>query len=104
MEVNPTVIDNNIQVSQEQFWQEQMKLKLASGLSRSAYCRKHNLICSRFAYWEKKLSQSTCSKLLPVKLDLAVKPNVLCSLVLKNGDELRIHDQLVLPTVLALLR
>ena len=96
-------------IENEQFWSEQIKLKKASGLSRSAYCRQHNLICSRFAYWENKLmSQSQPTpQLLAVKLHsntqtISQPAKTLCSLDFKNGYKLNIHDQTVIPLLLSL--
>lgn len=98
-------------IDNEQFWHEQIKLKEASGLSRAAYCRQHDLICSRFAYWEKKLMTQTQAtpQLLAVKLHSSAQTitqqvKTLCSLVFKNGHELKIHDQDVLPLLLSLWR
>ena len=97
-------------VSNEQYWNEHIRLKQESGLSRIAYCRLNELICSRFAYWENKLklqSQPTTS-LLAVKLSSSAltisQPNTLCSLAFKGGHELKIHDQTVLPLLLSLFR
>lgn len=87
----------------EKFWQEHIKLKEESGLSRASYCRKHDLICSRFAYWERKLSQFITAKLLPIKLESTTVKTTLCTLVLKNGNELKIHDLTILPNLLIIL-
>jgi hypothetical protein len=103
MDINAQTINHIPQVSLEEFWQEQIKQKLASGLSRAAYCKKHNLTCSRFAYWEKKLAQPV-NGLLPVQLNPTfAKVSALCTLILKNGNQLEVHDPVVLPTLVSLL-
>lgn len=91
-------------ISRAQFWQEQVKLKQESGLSRADYCRKHNLVCSQFTYWERKLDQPA-AQLVPVKLEQsAIKSEVVCTLILKDGTELKIHEAGVLPILLSALR
>jgi hypothetical protein len=102
MDSCPSIL-NTSPADLEQYWLEQIKLKQASGLSRAAYCRKHNLVCSRFAYWENKLSKPI-TQLLPVTLNPAsVKADTLCTLRFKSGNELKIHDSAILPTLLSLL-
>lgn len=81
-------------ISRAQYWQEQIKLKQESGLSRTAYCRKHNLVCSQFTYWERKLDQPT-AQLIPVKLEHSA---------IKDGTELKIYEARVLPILLSALR
>lgn len=102
-----SVINITTETDPTQFWQEQIKLKQASGLSRRAYCREHGLIHSRFAYWEHKLTKGSLlssQKLLPITIEaIALQTSVLCSLRFKNGSELKIHDPVVLSTVISLL-
>lgn len=96
----------------ELFWREHIQLKQESGLSRAAYCRQHELICHRFAYWESKLipNYRTKTQLISVKLKpqfanctLAQPATILCSLELKNGQQLKVHDASVLPLLISLL-
>ena len=42
---------SNQPIQNKQYWQEQIKLKRESGLSRAAYCKKHDLSYHTFAYW-----------------------------------------------------
>jgi hypothetical protein len=85
------------------FWQEQIELQRTSGLSRSAYCRKHNLVVCRFSYWERKLTKST-TKLLPVTLNpIEARADTICTLVLRNGNQLKIHDLAILQSLLSIL-
>lgn len=105
---------HNNQVSSkylEQFWREHIKLKKESGLSGAAYCRQHQLISHQLYYWESKLRLpiESESPFIAVKLDshsipfVSVAPLVLCSLELKNGQQLKIHDAAVLPLLISLL-
>jgi len=102
--------------TKEQFWNEHILLKRKSGLSRSFYCRKHKLNCDNFAYWEQKYDKAilSTSKLLPIKLDAGksepinmtgvISNNILlCALTLKNGNELKVYDKSVIPTLLSAL-
>lgn len=92
----------------EQYWNEQVKLKQASGLSRIAYCKKYDVVLSRFAYWEQKFTPSS-TPLLPVKLTLPAKPDsskqaqILCTLLFKSGTELKIYDKAIIPVLLSSL-
>lgn len=99
---SPSIL-NTSSADLEQFWQDHIKFQQESGLSQAAYCRNHNLVCSRFSYWKKKLTQPAI-KLLPVTLtQSSVKADVLCTLILTSGNELKIHDLTVLPTLISIL-
>jgi len=101
-----SIVDNSKALSRAQFWQEQVRLKQESGLSRADYCRKHGLVCSQLTYWERKLDQPAV--LVPVKVEEAqsrIRPEVVCTLVFGGGIELKIHDAgVVLPILLSSLR
>lgn len=93
----------------ERFWKKHAKRMQESGLSRMGYCRKHQLSHDQFAYWLRKWrKEEASSKLLPVQLKEppvtheAPAPEALCTLVFKNGNELKIHTQDVLPMLLSL--
>ena len=94
----------------EQYWQEQIQLKQESGLSRAAYCKKHDLSYHKFVYWEQKKAQRKKSQLLPVKLiatqdyDSGAKSKVLCSILLKSGHKLKVYDQSMLPMLISMLK
>lgn len=96
--------------SLEQYWQEQIKLKRESGLSRAAYCKKHDLSYHTFAYWEQKKSMRQASQLLPVKLiqphdgNSEAKSKTLCSVLLKTGHKLKVYDQSMLPMLISMLK
>jgi transposase-like protein len=92
----------------EQFWKEHAKRQRESGLSIVAYCRKHQLNYDQFGYWRQKWRQQTAaSRLLPVHLNQTPKiadssrSDTLCTLVFKNGHELKVHDKSVFPMLLS---
>ena len=102
---------NTVTTDKEQFWKEHAKYHLGSGLSIIAYCRKHQLNYDQFCYWRQKWRQQTATlKLLPVHLNKSPKVTVttykqsetVCTLVFKNGHELKIHDKTVLQLLLSL--
>jgi hypothetical protein len=97
-------------VEKEQFWKEHTRIQKESGLSKIAYCRQHELNYARFCYWLRKW-KSTPPKLVPIKLKSdekqfpanALTTPLLCTLALKNGNVLKIHDKEVLPLILSIL-
>ena len=101
---------DNLPRQNEQFWIEQIKLKRESGLSRAAYCKKHDLSYHTFAYWEQKKAMRKTSQLLPVKLiqphdaNTEAKSKILCSVLLKSGHKLKVHDQSMLPMLISMLK
>ena len=93
----------------EAFWQDHYSIQQSSGLSRAAYCRKHAINYDRFTYWVCKWRIDQRDTLIPVKIKtsfaarLADQSNLLetlCTLDLKNGHRLRIHDNSVLSLLL----
>lgn len=97
--VREITITRELVTEKEQIWQEHIKVQKESGLSRKAYCVKHHLNYDQFGYWVNKWrQQQPIPKLLPVHLNRpAPKPVTLCTLVFKNGAELKVHDQSILP-------
>ena len=91
------------------FWQNHFKQQKESGLSRVEYCKQHQLSYVRFGYWLGKLQEQPSSTLLPIHLDITQSspgiavPHAVCTLILKNGCELKIHDKSVLPILLTTL-
>lgn len=98
----------------EIFWKNHQSNFAASGLTRVAYCRKNSVHYNRFTYWRKKLTERSlkslgdkrklASKRTPL-LPVQVKPQInqsglLCSLTLKNGLSLQIHDPMVVSFIL----
>lgn len=100
----PSVV-NTSPAELTEFWQQQVKQQQASGLSYAKYCHLHNLSYCRFLYWNKKLRQAAAPvELMPVVVQAAAsKPGVLATVLFKNGKQLQIHDQSILPVLLASL-
>ena len=89
-------------VEDEQFWKRHAELHKASGLTRTNYCRLHNVNYDRFGYWLGKWSQQS-SSLVAIKLkpkDEPIKQTTLCTLSFGNGRVLQIHDQQSLSYIL----
>jgi hypothetical protein len=94
----------------KQFWKEHAALQIESGLSRKAYCYKHQLNYDQFYYWLRK-EKHTAPRLLPVKLQQTteqpsvspVTDRVLCTIKLRDGSILKIHDKSILPLILSTL-
>jgi hypothetical protein len=108
----PQAPANKNGATQEQFWREHAAKQKESGVSKSAYCRKHQLNYDRFYYWLRKEKPATGSQqLVPVRINPTAEPSVpksittpvLCTLVLRNGDVLQIHDKSILPLILSRL-
>lgn len=102
--VSPITAIRNTASEKELFWKEHAKRQRQSGLSRKAYSLEHQLNYDQFGYWEHKWRlQNGVSRLLPVHLNCPentseiLKPKTICTLIFKNGHELKIHDQSILP-------
>ena len=90
-------------IENEAFWRQHLNLQKSSGLSRTAYCRQHGLNYDRFGYWINKWNHGYSDKLLPVKFKTEINPIsevILCTLDLKNGRCLKIHDIQALAIIL----
>lgn len=94
--------DKQTQVEDEAFWKnhyEQLKL---SGISRAQYCRINQLNYDRFGYWLSKWSAKTTS-FVSVKIKEQNKTetqSVLCTITLRAGSEIKIHDLSALSFIL----
>jgi hypothetical protein len=98
----------------EVFWKKHIETHLTSGLSKRSYCKENRINYARFFYWIKKFSQQpksstlTSNQLLPVQLirtnpsAVINKKEIQCTLVLKNGCELRINDHQSLSQILTM--
>ena len=89
-------------VENEEFWKRHAELHKASGLTRTNYCRLHNVNYDRFGYWLSKWSHQS-SSLVAIKLkpkDESIRQATLCTLSLSNGRTLQIHDQQSLSYIL----
>lgn len=95
---------------QEQIFKEHAAKQKDSGLSRLAYCREHQLNYDHFNYWFRK-KKKEAHQLVPVKLSQPDEPTsftsitatVLCTLTLRSGSVLQIHDKGILPLILSAL-
>lgn len=78
----------------------------ASGLTRSKYCRQNKLNYDQFSYWLKKqlCNKNKSTKLVSVKVKPDSQPtaaqSILCTLNLKSGHCLKIHDISALSIIL----
>jgi hypothetical protein len=90
-------------IENEAFWKQHYQSLKASGISRSAYCRQHNLNYDRFGYWISKWNNSHSDKLVTIKLkpqNPTPEHSILCTLDLKQGHALKIHDMQTLMLIL----
>src|SRR3990167_9084152 len=97
----------------ENFWRNHIANFSLSGLAKTAYCKQNGINYGRFFYWIRMLSHSKThqqsqtfqnkenhskkiEKLLPVQLKPELtsenKSSLLCTLNMKNGCTLHIHD------------
>ena len=88
-------------------WQQHVTAYRNGKLSRAAYCKLHNIRYHQFGYWIKKYKSTP--NLIPVRIE--PKPaeasyptalTVLCTLQLKQGSVLKIHDLNALKMILGL--
>jgi len=106
MNIVPQIISPaETDAAKEQIWRGHVTHQKESSLSRVAYCRKHQLNYHQFGYWERKYREEVApSKLVPIHLNkpTQIVLETVCTLVLKNGHELKIHDQALFPMLLSL--
>lgn len=105
----------------ENFWRNHIVNFSRSGLAKTDYCKQNGINYGRFFYWIRMLSHSKAhqksqtlqdkenrsektEKLLPVQLKPSStsenKSSLLCTLNMKNGCTLHIHDQQALLFIL----
>lgn len=109
----------------ENFWKKHVAAFPDSGLTKAAYCRENLINYNRFFYWIKRLSRSQSAvadnnpcngnkknhasiktMLLPVQLKQASdvwrqnRQGMHCTIDLKNGSTLHVHDQTSLLLIL----
>jgi len=98
--------------TQEQYWKEHIAKQKESGLPVTVYCRQQQLNYDRFYYWVRKEKRPT-PRLIPIELKstdadnastIAMVAPVLCTLTLRGGSVLAIHDKGAIPLVLSALR
>ena len=102
----------SVNPAQEQYWKEHIAKQKESGLSATVYCRQHQLNYDRFYYWVRKKKRSA-TRLIPIELKstdannvsaIAMGAPVLCTLTLRDGSVLAIHDKAAIPLVISALR
>ncbi len=75
----------------EAFWKEHITRYQASQLSRAAYCRLHQVNYDNLGYWLRKQLKKSLP-LVTVQLKKEELP-IVCSMRLRGGQTLQIHDQ-----------
>jgi len=73
-------------------WQRHVERCCHQGSTQADYCRRHNLILSRFGYWHRKLNSAQTGDWLPVEIESSDDTDAAIDLVLDNGRTLRITD------------
>lgn len=89
-------------VETEKFWKDHYEAQKSSQLSRKDYCEQNGISYGRFGYWASKWNQSF-THLIPVKIKEKMNSKseeALCSLELKNGHCLKVHDSKALDIIL----
>jgi hypothetical protein len=98
-------LNTHLNSQEEEFYHKHIKLKVESGLPRTEYCKLHGLNYRKFGYYERSLA--LVSDFVPIKLtaqeELKPATRLLCSVIFKNGAELKVHDAIVLPSLIALM-
>lgn len=99
--MKPVVEVQTSAVEDESFWRQHYESQKSSGHSRADYCRHNKLNYDRFGYWIHKWKYQ--NKLIPIKLksssEIILQP-MLCTLELRNGCCLKIHDVKALDIIL----
>jgi hypothetical protein len=104
MEASPSL---SKPVENEEFWKNHHELQKSSRMKRTDYCRKHNLNYDRFGYWinrwNRLKNENSTIGLVSVKIKSNESPSqikILCTLDLKDGNSLKIHDSEALAVIL----
>jgi len=87
----------------ETFWHQHIATQISSGLSKLAYCQAYQVDYSRFIYWSKKATTSSVKPLIAVKLSSGEERGhsmALCTVLLKSGCSLHVHDVRALPVII----
>lgn len=93
------------EIEDRTFWEKHINAQEKSDVSKLSYCRQNQVDYARFKYWIKiKREGSSKKRLIAVKLkSIECKPlsaPLLCSLLLKNGITLHIHNEQALTFIL----
>ncbi len=101
LELNTCTSSKTI-IEDKAYWENQIESQKKSALSKSAYCRANQISYFRFNYWKKRL-QKNCDPLIPIKIKPIINSSnnkPICSITLKNGNDLHIHDKEALILIL----
>ena len=90
------------QKESEEFWRSHIEKRRISGLSKSAYAKKHDLSYTRFTYWCRKETETKKPKLIPVSIKEVVPTTELCSLKI-GKTEIKIYKLSALDHLLSRL-
>jgi len=84
----------------QKHWKQHLAQWQKSKLSKTAYCKQHDLNYHRFLYWNKKFSNA--ASLIPVKVAPPKNTNTsaLCFLELPSGHKLCVQSREALLLVL----
>lgn len=93
----------------ESFWKHHHEILKSSGMKRIDYCNQNNLNYDRFGHWISRWNRfkNNSSSLVSVRLkssESLLKMKTLCTLDLKNGCCLKIHDSEELTIILERMR
>jgi hypothetical protein len=83
---------SNARDKKRRHWEGQLHKWQQSGLSQASFCRRHSLKISNFAYWKKKLPQSSSTvTFMPLPLSSSwKKKNIPLRLVLNGGLQIEV--------------
>lgn len=93
-------------VEDDVFWKRHITSYKASGLTRTNYCRLHQVNYHRFGYWLKK-SHTPASAFIAIEVkpeETVIKSTLLATLRLQDKHTLEIYDQQTLAFLLEKLR
>lgn len=92
-------------VQNEEFWKRHYETLKSIGIRRSEYCQQYNLNYDRFGYWIcrwKKFKKNN-NGLIGIKIkqeNHSSELKILCTINLRNGLVLKIHESTALEIIL----
>lgn len=96
MQTNSPLNNESTQKSSpnKDFWEMHVKAFSECDDNKAKYCRQNGINYNTFTYWQKKCNQEARIKPIPV----TIKPSdtltpIVCTVELKNGIKLLIHDR-----------
>jgi len=73
-------------------WHQHVEQCRNQEISQAGYCRRHNLILTRFGYWHRKFNAAQSGDWLPVEIEQSDSVTHGIDLVLGNKRTLHISD------------